>query len=75
MGETNENIIELKVCAFIAEHDLSLSLSDWMVPLLRYLFPKDPLIGKVRLGKQKATNIIRQVHAFGYLCRVHDGNP
>ena len=39
-GTTNESIIELKVCTFIAEHDLSLSLSDWMVRLIRFYFQK-----------------------------------
>ena len=52
-GTTNESIIELKVCAFITEHDLSLSLSDWMVPLLRSLFPKDPSMGKSLAWKAK----------------------
>ena len=69
-GTTNESIIELKVCVFIAEHDLSLSLSYWMVPLLHSLFPKDTSMAKIRLEKQKATNIIWHAYAFRHLEHV-----
>ena len=59
--------IELKLCAFIAQHNLPLSLSDDMVELLRSLFPNDATLKRVKLGKQKATNIVRQVLGFDYL--------
>lgn len=58
--------IEIKLCAFIAEYNLPISLSDDFVEFLRSLFPLNKL-KNVTLGKQKATNVIRQVIAFDYL--------
>ena len=59
--------IEVKLCAFIAEHNLPLSLCESMVTLIRSLFPNDTALRHVKLGKQKTTNIIRQVLGFDYL--------
>ena len=59
--------MEIKLCSFIAEHNLPISLSDDLVELLRSLFPHDTPLTNVRLGKQKATNVIRQVIGFDYL--------
>ena len=59
--------IEVKLCAFIAEHNLPLTLSESMVTLIRSLFPNDAALSSVKLGKQKTTNIIRQVLGFDYL--------
>lgn len=59
--------MELKLCAFITQHNLPLSISEDMVALLRSLFPNDAALKNVRLGKQKATNIVRQVLGFDYL--------
>ncbi len=59
--------MEVKWCAFIAEHNLPLSLSEDIVEFLRSLFPNDAALRNVRLGKQKATNVIRQVLGFDYL--------
>ncbi|XP_028407537.1 uncharacterized protein LOC114530155 [Dendronephthya gigantea] len=67
----NENDIatsmEVKICAFIVEHNLPLSISESMVRLLSSMFPNDASLKKVKLGKQKATNILRQVLGFDYL--------
>ena len=38
-----------------------------MVTLIRSLFPNDAALSPVKLGKQKTTNIIRQVLGFDYL--------
>jgi hypothetical protein len=57
--------IEIKLSMFIAENNLPLSLSDRMTELLRDLFPDN--MEKVRLGKQKCTNIIRQVLGFNII--------
>lgn len=35
-----------------------------LVPLLRNIFPSDEALRGVKLGKQKATNVIRQVLGF-----------
>ncbi|XP_028408810.1 uncharacterized protein LOC114531390 [Dendronephthya gigantea] len=59
--------IEIKLCAFIAEHNLPLSLAEDLVKLLRSLFPLNQTLRNVMLGKQKATNIVRQVIGFDYL--------
>ena len=59
--------MEVKLCAFIAQHNLPLSLSQDMVELLRSLFPNDTALRNIKLGKQKATNIVRQVLGFDYL--------
>ena len=50
----------IKLSAFLAKHDLTISLSDDPVDQLRSLFPKDEVLKNLTLGKQKATNIIRQ---------------
>ena len=57
--------MEVKLCAFVAQHNLPLSLSQDMVELLRSLFPNDAVLRNVKLGKQKATNIVRL--GFDYL--------
>lgn len=59
--------MEVKLCAFVAQHNMPLSLTDDMVRLLRSLFPNDAALKNVRLGKQKATNIVRQVLGFNYV--------
>ena len=59
--------IEIKLCAFIAEHNLPISLSDDLIALLQSLFPLDNALKHATLGKQKATNVIRQVLGFDYL--------
>lgn len=59
--------MEIKMCAFISEHNLPISIADAFVEFLRSLFPNDDVLRKVRLGKQKATNVIRQVIGFDYL--------
>ena len=59
--------MEVKICAFIAEHNLPLLISDSKVAFLSSMFPNDVPLKKVKLGKQKATNMLRQVLGFDYL--------
>ena len=59
--------MEIKICAFLAEHNLPISLSDDLVQFLQSLFPRDDVMKTVTLGKQKASNVIRQVLGFDYL--------
>ncbi len=59
--------MEVKLCAFIAQHNLPLSISNDIVKLVRSLFPNDAVLKNLKLGKQKATNIICQVLGFDYL--------
>ena len=63
-ARANPARIEIKLCSFIAEKNLPISLVEELVPLLRDLFPSDPALRQVKLGKQKSTNIIRQVLGF-----------
>ena len=56
--------MEIKLCHFIVEKNLPLSIVDDLLPVLRDLFPSDETLRQVTLGKQKATNIIRQVLGF-----------
>ena len=43
--------IEPRICAFIAEHALSLTLLEPLITLLRVLFPNDDNLRNVKLGK------------------------
>ena len=63
-ARANPARIEIKLCSFIAEKNLPISLVEELVPLLQDLFPSDPALRQVKLGKQKSTNIIRQVFGF-----------
>ena len=56
--------IEIKLCSFITEKNLPISIVEHLVLLLRNLFPSDPALCEVKLRKQKATNVIRQVLGF-----------
>ena len=56
--------IEIKTCSFIAEKTLPISIVEDLVPFLKNLFPYDEALRDVKLGKQKATNLIRQVLGF-----------
>ncbi|KAJ8041329.1 hypothetical protein HOLleu_12119 [Holothuria leucospilota] len=59
--------MEIKLCSFLAENNLPLSLSDDLVALLKSLFPNDETLKGVTLGKQKATNTVRQTLGFYYM--------
>ena len=59
--------MEENLCAFITQHNLPLSISEDIVELLRSLFPNDAALNILKVGKHKATNIIRQVLGFDYL--------
>ncbi|XP_026746353.1 uncharacterized protein LOC113507655 isoform X2 [Trichoplusia ni] len=54
---------ELKLCAFLAEHNLPLMLSDHLIPFLATTFPDSPIIKSVKLGRTKAGNIVKTVLA------------
>lgn len=59
--------MEIKICSFLAENNLPISLCEEMLPFLRSLHPTDSVLKKVSLGKQKATNTIRQVLGLHFL--------
>lgn len=45
---------EVKVTAFLAEHNLSLSLADSLVPFIRNTFPDSTIARQMSLGRTKA---------------------
>lgn len=53
-------ILETKWCILLAERNLPISFIDSLVPMFKLLFPNDPVVEKLRLGRTKATSIIRQ---------------
>jgi hypothetical protein len=63
-SQTKPARIEIKLCVFIAENNLPISLTQDLVALLKSLFPSEGSLKNVKLGKQKATNVIRQVLGF-----------
>jgi hypothetical protein len=62
LGDTSLNSLKIG-----CQKELEISLSDNLVKLLRSLFPLNNALKNVTLGKQKATNVIRQVIGFDYL--------
>lgn len=56
--------IEIKLCSFITEKNLPISIIEDLVPLFQDVFPSDQALHEVMLGKQKATNVICQVLGF-----------
>ena len=62
--------IELQLCAFLSEHHLPISLCEPLLDLLKARFPDETSLKKVKLGKQRASNIIRQVFGKCFLSEV-----
>lgn len=56
-----DNVVSLatRLCIFIAENNLPLSLIDRLISLLRCCFPRDECLKQLKLAKQKASNIVR----------------
>ena len=59
--------LEITVASFIVEHNLPINLTEDFLALLSSLFPNDKTVQKATLGKQKTTNIIRQVLGFNVI--------
>ena len=58
---------EIKICSFSVEPNLPLSISEAFLSPLQSMFPSDIVLKNVRLGKQKAANVVRQVIGFDNL--------
>jgi hypothetical protein len=56
--------VGIKIASFIVEHNLPINLSEYLLALFSSLVPNDKTVQKATLGKQKTTNIIRQVLGF-----------
>ena len=50
------------------EKNLPISMADDMIRFMKSLFPNNDVLQHVSLGKQKSTNLIRQV--LGFLCAI-----
>lgn len=59
--------MEMKMCSFLVENNLPMSLSENLLALLRSLFPANETLNHVTLDGQKATNTIRQMLGFLYM--------
>lgn len=51
--------VETAICAFMVENNMPLSKADQLTEFIKAL-PEKKVLEKIQLGKQKATNIIRQ---------------
>lgn len=49
--------MEIKLCSFVVEKNLSINIVEDLLPLLRDLFPPDETLRQLTLGKQKAIRI------------------
>lgn len=58
---------ELRLSTFFAEHNVALQVVDHLIPLLKQLVPDSQIIQKIELGRQKCTNVIKNVLA-PYMC-------
>lgn len=67
LGSSAAAKMEIKICSFLVENNLPISMCEEIIPFLRSIFPSDPTLKKVSLGKQKATNTLRQVLGFHFM--------
>lgn len=52
---------ELRMAAFLAEHNLAFLSADHMVPLLKMMFPDSEIAGAVKCSRSKVVAIIKNV--------------
>lgn len=63
---------ELKLCAFIAEHDISFLVIDHLTDLLKECSPDSKIAGEIKLKKTKCTAIIKNVIADSHKQELAD---
>ena len=68
--EKSARKFELQLCAFLSEHHLPIVLCEPLIELMNTMFPQDVCLKKVKLGKQRASNIIRQVFGKYFMSQV-----
>lgn len=56
-----KNRAELKICSFLAQHNLPLSLSDDLITFLANTFSDSEVIKSINFGRTKATYTIKNV--------------
>ncbi|CAH1736168.1 unnamed protein product [Aphis gossypii] len=52
---------ELKICGFIAEHNISFNSMDHLTQVLKDAFPDSKIAQGLHLGRTKSTNIVKNV--------------
>lgn len=52
---------EIKVCAFLAQHNLPFSLADSLILFMADIYPDSNIARKVTLGRTKATNTVTKL--------------
>ncbi|KAK4024453.1 hypothetical protein OUZ56_009876 [Daphnia magna] len=56
--ENNDVVLATRMCMFLAEKNLPLPLIDQLIPLLRFCFPHDECLRKLKLAKHFSSIII-----------------
>lgn len=52
---------EIKIAMFLAEHNLALSLSDHLIPLIKSLDPESKILQGLQTSRTKATQLVKNV--------------
>jgi hypothetical protein len=63
--ETNVKVAEIKLSAFLAEHNISLNSADHLVQAIKSSFHDSNIAKSVTLGRTKATSVIKNVIGQG----------
>lgn len=60
---------ELRMAAFLAEHNLAFLSADHMVPLLKTMFPDSEIAGDVKCSRSKVVAIVKKysVYSLGFI--------
>lgn len=54
---------EIKIAAFVAEHNLPIRICDHLIHLLKDTFPDSKTVQGIQMGRTKATGVIEHVLA------------
>lgn len=57
----NVSVAEIKLAGFFAEHNLSFSIVDHLVPLLKEIAPDSAIIKDMQVGRTKLTALVKNV--------------
>lgn len=63
---------ELKICAFVAEHNLSLKVTDCLVPLCKNIFPDSDIAAKISSKRTKTSKIIKKAIGNNFLQLLYE---
>ncbi|CAG9825786.1 unnamed protein product [Phaedon cochleariae] len=57
----NVAVAEIKIAGFFAEHNLSFSVVDHLIPLLKEIAPDSAVINDMQIGRTKLTALVKNV--------------